>query len=225
MPIYKKVNKDFFKKWTPEMAYILGFFSADGYITVNKRGASFWSIQITDKDLIYKIRDCVGAEHKIGFRKGLGNNKDLYRLQVGSFEMCEDLNKLGLKANKTKNLSLPKVPKKYFPDFVRGYFDGDGNVWVGFLHKNRQRPDLVIFTAFTSCSVDFLTDLREKLNEVGLSGGSIIKNKANYCRLSFSTKNTLKLFKYMYNSIDLEKDGLFLRRKVAVFERFVKTRA
>ncbi|MFA6938939.1 MAG: hypothetical protein WC229_01600 [Candidatus Paceibacterota bacterium] len=144
---------------------------------------------------------------------------------MGSFEMCEDLNKLGLKANKTKNLLLPKVPKKYFSDFVRGYFDGDGNVWVGFLHKNRPRPDLVIFTAFTSCSLCFLTDLRDKLNAAGLSGGSIIKNKANYCRLSFSTKSTLKLFKYMYNSIDLKKDGLFLKRKAAVFERFIKMRA
>jgi intein-encoded DNA endonuclease-like protein len=225
VPIYKKVNKDFFKKWTPEMAYVLGFFAADGYVTINKRGASFWSIQITDKDLIYKIRNCVGAEHKIGERVGKGNDKNLYRLQIGSFEMCEDLNKLGYKENKTKSLFLPKVPEKYFSHFVRGYFDGDGNVWMGYLHKNRPKPDLVIFTAFTSCSLDFLLALKDRLNRVGLSGGSVIRNKKNYCRLSFSTKNTLKLFNFMYNSMDLKKDGLFLRRKVAVFERFEKTRA
>jgi intein-encoded DNA endonuclease-like protein len=225
MPIYKKVNKNFFKTWTPDMAYVLGFFAADGYITVNKRGASFWSIQITDKDLIYKIKNCVGSEHKIGERIGKGNNKNLYRLQIGSFEMCEDLNKLGYRENKTKSLFLPQVPKKYFSHFVRGYFDGDGNVWSGFLHKNRLKPDLVIFVAFTSCSLKFLQLLKERLNKVGLSGGSIIINKDNYCRLSFSTKNTLKLFYFMYNGIDLKKDGLFLRRKVVVFERFEKTRA
>lgn len=225
MPIYKKVNKDFFKKWTPEMAYILGFFAADGYITVNKRGAGFWSIQITDKDLIYKIRKCVGAEHKIGERIGKGNDKNLYRLQIGSKEMCEDLNKLGYRENKTKSLFVPNIPKKYFADFVRGYFDGDGNVWMGYIHKNRSEPDLVILCAFTSCSLDFLLTLKDKLRIAGLVGGSIIKNKKNYCRLSYSTKDALKLYDFMYNSIDLKNDGLFLKRKAKVFERFIATRA
>jgi hypothetical protein len=41
MPIHKKVNQDFFKKWSPEMAYILGFFTADGSMAKNKRGAHF----------------------------------------------------------------------------------------------------------------------------------------------------------------------------------------
>ncbi len=225
MPIYKKVNKNFFKKWTPEMAYVLGFFAADGYITINKRGASFWSIQITDKDLIYKIRECIGSEHKIGERIGKGNHKNLYRLQIGSFEMCEDLEKLGYRENKTKSLSIPNIPSKYFSDFVRGYFDGDGNVWVGYLHKDRLKPDLVIFSAFTSCSLDFLISLKNRLNNIGLVGGSIIKNKDNYCRFSFSTKNTLKLFNFMYNSIDLKKDGLFLKRKAIIFEKFRVKRA
>ena len=207
------------------MAYVLGFFAADGYITVNKRGASFWSIQITDKDLIYKIRDCVGAEHKIGERIGEGNDKNLYRLQIGSFEMCEDLNKLGYKENKTKSLFLPSVPGKYFSHFVRGYFDGDGNIWMGYLHKDRIRPDLTLLLTFTSCSLDFLSALKTKLSTVGLVGGSVIKNRKNYCRLSYSTKDTLKLFNFMYNSMDLKKDGLFLKRKLAVFERFIATRA
>lgn len=44
MPVYKRVNKDFFKKWSNEMAYVLGFFAADGNMIVNKRGGQFWSI-------------------------------------------------------------------------------------------------------------------------------------------------------------------------------------
>jgi len=41
MPIYKTKNENFFKKWTPEMAYVLGFFAADGSMVKNKRGACF----------------------------------------------------------------------------------------------------------------------------------------------------------------------------------------
>jgi hypothetical protein len=56
VPIYKKINKDFFKKWSFEMAYILGFLFADGNIIHTKRATWFWSLQITDKDILFKIR-------------------------------------------------------------------------------------------------------------------------------------------------------------------------
>ena len=56
MPVFKSVNKDFFKKWSRDMAYVLGFFAADGYITVNKRGGQFWCIDIRDKDIIERIK-------------------------------------------------------------------------------------------------------------------------------------------------------------------------
>ena len=225
MPIYKKVNKDFFKKWTSSMSYILGFFAADGYITVNKRGGQFWCIQITDKDLLYKIREAIGADHKISERIGKGNNKNLYRLQIGSFEMCDDLRKLGYSENKTKSLAIPQIPKKYFSDFVRGYFDGDGNVWVGLMHKERKTKTLAISVVFTSCSKEFLLVLKSKLEEFDIYKGVLRDCSSNFYRLTYSINNTLKLFNFMYNSINLEKDGLYLKRKQTVFERFMKMRA
>ena len=65
MPIYKKVNKDFFKKWTPEMAYVLGFLFADGNIIYTKRNTWFWSIQITDKEILEKIKMEINSSHII----------------------------------------------------------------------------------------------------------------------------------------------------------------
>jgi intein-encoded DNA endonuclease-like protein len=55
----------------------------------------------------------------------------VYRLQVGSREWFDDVGKLQLTPNKTSRMRVPKIPKKYCGDFIRGYFDGDGNVWVG----------------------------------------------------------------------------------------------
>jgi hypothetical protein len=54
MPIFKTKNENFFKNWTPEMAYVLGFFTADGSMIRNKRGAHFIEFQITDKNLLYR---------------------------------------------------------------------------------------------------------------------------------------------------------------------------
>lgn len=220
----KKINKDFFKKWTPEMAYVLGFFAADGYITVNRRGGQFWSIQITDKELLCSIKRTVGSEHRIGERLGNTKEKTLYRLQIGSNEMCDDLRKLGFNERKTKSMSIPHIPEKYFTDFVRGYFDGDGNVWSGLIHKKRKRPTVNLIVAFTSCSRDFLECLHERLKTLCVTGGCLYKAKGGYLRLQYSAVDSLKLYDFMYNHKDFQKSGLFLERKRQAFEKYQKLR-
>jgi len=221
MPVYKMVNKDFFKKWSPEMAYVTGFFAADGYITVNKRGGQFWCIQITDKKLLEQIRKVVGSEHKISKRTGTGNEKNLYRLQIGSIEMCNDLRELGFSERKTKNLVVPNISQTYLNHFIRGYFDGDGNVWSGVASIKRKIHTKVLQVAFTSGSVEFLRELLLLLRGRGVRGGSIYcsKNK-DFGRLSFGTSDALKLYEIMYNM----PHNLYLNRKKVVFERFIKMR-
>ena len=202
------------------MAYVLGFFAADGYITVNKRGGQFWCIQITDKKLLESIRKVIDSNHKISSRVRINTKeKTQYRLQIGSIEMCDDLRKLGFSERKTKNLSIPNIPRKYFPDFVRGYFDGDGNVWSGYVHKERNKKTLVLFTAFTSCSLQFLTTLHHKLKLFGIKGGSIYKPKnKDFSRLQLSILDSLKLSEIMYNGKAYYTNGLFLKRKKKVFD-------
>lgn len=42
------VNKEFFKCWTSEMAYVLGYFSADGSMFINPRGSRYIEFTSTD---------------------------------------------------------------------------------------------------------------------------------------------------------------------------------
>jgi len=222
--MYKKVNKDFFKKWTKEMAYVLGFFAADGYMTLNKRGAHFWNIQITDKKLLEEIRRIVGSEHKISIRIRKGKEKPIYRLQIGSKEMYEDLLQLGMKQGKTEGLAVPHVPKKYFSDFVRGYFDGDGNVWIGYVHKERVKKLRTIRTVFTSSSLQFLEKLREKLEVHKIEKGVLNRGKGNYYRLTYSIYGSLKLYDFMYNPRTQRAFRIELKRKRVIFEKYIKLR-
>ena len=108
------------------MAYVLGFIYADGNLIHTKRGTWFWSLQITDKDILEEIKKALDSSHIVSKKKKHENQKQSYRFQVGSKNMCEDLIRLGLTERKSKTILLPTVPKKYFPDFLRGYFDGDG---------------------------------------------------------------------------------------------------
>ena len=220
MPIYKKVNKDFFKKWSYEMAYILGFLFADGNIIFTKRGTWFWSLQITDKEILEDIKSAIDSSHNISERKNIQNHKRLYRLQIGSKEMCGDLLKLGLTERKSKTIIFPKVPKKYFADFLRGYFDGDGGVWIGPKNKNQNSKNYIISTFFTSGSEKFLLSLRKILGEKGIFGGSLVKKERGF-DLKYSVKDSLILCKIMYNS----KCSLFLDRKREKFEKFKRMRS
>ena len=219
---YKKVNKNFFKKWSFEMAYVLGFFAADGYITVNRRGGQFWCFDIGDEKLIKQIRKTIKSTHKISTRKRSDGKYTTYRLQIGSSEMCDDLRRLGFSECKTNNLAIPYIPKKYFSDFVRGYFDGDGHVWVAYINKNRKKQTLVINTGFTSCSLKFLEALNDRLEVFNSGKGTIRQGNGNSYRLNFNITGSLNLYKFMYNGMD--ESDLFLSRKKVVFEKFIKMR-
>ncbi len=215
MPISRKINQDFFKLWSREMSYALGFFLADGNLVKTKRNTHFISFYTADKKILEDIKKYLKSTHKISKRKYTGGN--CYRIQIGSKEIFDDLMHLGVTPNKIRRLKLPLIPTIYKADFIRGYFDGDGNVWAG---KNSNQSH-VLQAAFTSGSKDFLEDLLILLQERGVRGGSIyaIKNK-NCSRLQLSTLDALKLYEIMYNV----PHKLYLKRKKLVFEKFIKMR-
>ncbi len=198
------------------MAYILGFFCADGAMTVNPRGSKYIDFTITDLDLLEKIKECLGSNHKIKMRRaGNGPRKTQYRLQIGSKIIFADLIGLGITTKKTFRFNLPKVPKKYFHDFVRGYFDGDGNIWSGLTNKQRKTPSPTLRAVFTSGNHKFLEQLAEHLKkEAGVIGFINFHSRAH--RLNYSSIASLSLYKFMYNGANV-----FLSRKRAVFERYL----
>lgn len=214
MPIYRKIDKKFFKKWSSDMAYILGFMFADGNIVKTKRGTHFFAIYSQDKKLLSEMLKLMKSDHKLSKRPG----EDCYRLQIGSKEMFEDLISLGLTPNKSKRMKLPIISLKYESDFIRGFFDGDGNVWSGRIHNDREKQNSVIQVNFTSASFVFLRKIQELLNNKGCGMGSLRK-VGNYARLGYGSKDALKIYKIMYNS----PHKLFLKRKKLVFEKFINT--
>ncbi len=197
------------------MAYILGFMYADGNVVETKRGGRYIALYTADRHLLVAMRQSMGSQHKIARRTARSGL--VYRIQIGSSEWFYDLEQHGMVPGKTKRMTLPHIPKQYVGDFVRGYFDGDGNVWVGFVHKERKTSLKTIQTVFTSGSFQYLNSLHEVLRQKGVVGGSLVVSKiAQFARLSFSVRDTFKLYKIMYNT----PHQLCLKRKKIVFERF-----
>lgn len=134
-----KVNEDFFKCInTEEKAYILGFICADGHIEKDRLNIT---VSIKDRDILEKIRYAMHSNHPIKevqrtnpYNKTNRENLILSELMIGSVELVKPLFNMGLTTNKTYTLNgdiLKYIPKYLIRDFLRGYFDGDGNVFFG----------------------------------------------------------------------------------------------
>jgi intein/homing endonuclease len=204
-----KVDKNFFKKWSPSMAYILGFIFADGCLVEHKNG--YHGLDITSKDVghLRLIKKQLRAEHKVG-KKERG-----YRIEIRNRDIYNDLIKLGLTPRKSKSLKFPKFPKTYSSHFIRGLFDGDGSVMVW--REPRWRHTWQIRTSFTSGSQTFLRDLNKHLRSVaGLLHGKVSPVTRGYHLRYLSMPECIALYKFMYRG----NTNLYLKRKKDKFELF-----
>ena len=219
--MHRELNHDFFKKWSPAMAYVLGFFAADGSMLKNNRGGHFIEFNITDRVVLYQIRAAIISNHKITKRPSRSPKwKDIYRIQIGSREWFTDLTRLGFTQHKSNSLRFPRVPKKYVGDFIRGYFDGDGCVYFKKLkYADRKNKRWVMLTLFTSGSRDFLEELHKTLKVFGVNGGSLRKKTRGF-DLSLSHRDSLALYRLMYHTGKVS--DMFLPRKREKLERAIK---
>ena len=225
MPISRTLNQDFFKVWSPDMAYVLGFFAADGSMVRNNRGAHFIEFNITDRIVLEHIQRVTGSNHALTERKGDSranpNWKPIYRLQIGSKSWFNDLVVLGLTQNKSKTLIFPPVPPEYLGPFVRGYFDGDGCVYFKqHWSAERERMIWIFLSMFTSGSKSFLESLHTRLKLYGVVGGRISKKERGY-DLVFSRNDSLALYRLMYNTGF--HTGPYLPRKQLLFVEAITT--
>jgi len=121
-PGYRKhhLNESFFKSWTNEMAWVLGFIVTDGCINPTQ------SFAISQKDIIPLERIKLLLEYTGDIKKY--GNSSTYMLSINSKLLKDDLTKLGLTEKKSLTINFPNCPAEYLPHFVRGVIDGDGHV-------------------------------------------------------------------------------------------------
>lgn len=213
MAKHKRINQDFFKSWSPSMAYVLGFFAADGNLAINPNGYKYIEFNSCDRESIEIIKKSLRSGHKVAERRRDPRWKTSFRIQIGSSTIFDDLVSLGMKLRKSNDMNFPHIPNIYLADFIRGYFDGDGHVHLGqYWRKDRNKWHWVFSSGFTSGSKFFLLGLRNVLKKY-ISGGCLYKKTRGY-ELNFSRHDSLALFRLMYDNISLD---MFLKRKHVIF--------
>ena len=211
----RRVNQEFFQKWSEEMAYVLGFIIADGAVFTNPRGSQYIAMYSTDREIIEKIRYTMSSNHRIGERVRKNNHhKNLFVFQIGSKRFVGQLKKFGIVQNKSLVIRLPKIPENYFRHFVRGYFDGDGCIYFGkHKSKDRKNPRRILSTRFSSGSKQFLEDLKKRLQRYTASGG--IYKKGTSWDLYYTHRDSRRLFQLFYGQM---KTNLYLSRKYVKYQ-------
>lgn len=124
-----KINENYFDKIdTPNKAYILGFLYADGGNTSNydkKRYCITITLQESDSQILYDIKNEIGYEAPVKFRKY--NECKTATLDICNKHIVLKLHEYGVVPNKTLTIEFPEwLDEELYPHFIRGYFDGDG---------------------------------------------------------------------------------------------------
>lgn len=225
-----KIKKDIFNPVnTPEAAYILGFYIADGCINGNK---FVITLSEKDKEILEKIRDYMSPVTKLCYKPERINKAGIITHPMYSFsfackEIVSRLEELGLGQKKTyleksiKNI----VPKEFMWDFIRGYWDGDGNINSSEVTKKVTLKNGEESTyqynniGFTIISKDplILEEINDFFLESGISTHVYPDNRGNYLVGTHSKYEVERIYNHLYTS-----SNLFLNRKRIKFDEIMK---
>jgi hypothetical protein len=218
-----KVDETFFEKWSECMAYVLGYIYADGNLiySPNMRG-KYVSIISVDEDSILRIKKWLNSEHTIKrTRSHFVGSKICYVLRIGSHKIYNDLTNYGLRPNKSLTVKLPNIPNKYFGHFIRGYFDGDGCIYLEKgMGKKGQQIIKRMRIIFTCGSKVFLVKMDNVLKKNNIINGRIYFNKRAF-QLKYPNSDSKKMFELMYSNTSINS---FFMRKFKIFKEYFELR-
>lgn len=197
-----KYKKDFnyFKNIdTANKAYVLGFILADG--SISSKGNLRVEVNEKDIEVLNFIQSEISPNQPLQkvVRERIKDSykwiSTTYLFQCKSKTFKSDLEQWGITPGKTyKRQFIPNLKSEYLPDFIRGYFDGDGSVYK---QSNNLR---VNFTGEYNLlnEISNLLFKRAEFNKLYLPRQ---KTQQADAILTICSKNNIKAFKnYIYNN-------------------------
>lgn len=181
--------------WSSKLAYVIGLILTDGNLSPDGRHISFTS---KDRELINHFVNILKLHCKI-YKKSSGSVKEkkYYVAQFGDVNFYRFLLSIGLMPRKTKVVDKLDIPKKYFFDFLRGHFDGDGSFYSYW--DPRWPNSYMFYLSFASASLKHLHWLQSRLEEYGHVSGHITHSRVAGCyQLKFAKRECALLISKVY---------------------------
>ena len=205
------VDDNYFSTENSNMAYLLGFLASDG--TVDKKNNRIKiGLSSIDKKFLMELKEELKYEGDI-LDYITSNGFSVSELTFTSQQIKNDLARYNIVPNKTFTFKFPKnLNKKYWIDFIRGYFDGDGSVSTA--GENAIKWQICSATKdVLETIVDFFYE-EYHIKKVSILEQSRKNNTLYY--FQYSTNATKEIFSILY-----KKNSLKLPRKYLKFKELV----
>jgi len=203
-------------------AYWIGFIVADGCVFLDEKHSHArvqLSVKESDIEHIRNFQEGIKTSARIRVVSNpAGRNAPgkVAIVAISNPHLVHALAKWGIVPNKTLSLEWPTdFPPALIPAYIRGYFDGDGTVYL----RQRSRPGvqwLETVCRFISGSVPFLESLQKELQERGIKTLPSYRNQqsnAFILPVSSQRENLLAFSDLLYRDCTV-----YLERKRAIFQ-------
>lgn len=198
-----------------EKAYWLGFLYADGCVRKTKSGSQL-VLKLSDKDKnhLNLFKTNIESEHKIEHyqnktvsKKGTPSISNNCVICINSNKLVQDLITQGCTPKKTFKIDKPNIPEKFYKDFIRGYYDGDGN----FFYNDKTKIAVITIVCASEKFRKFLIDVISKIPNIG----KIHEDKEKYTIKIVNIVGIIGFLSYIYDNSKIE-----LTRKKEYYEKY-----
>ena len=181
-------NTNFFDEYNILSSYWAGFIAADGNVRSDRDTVH---IKLSNKDRCHlrNFLNVINAEYKVK------SNENYSYINInGAWFIKSLMQKYNIKPRKSLDYIPPtNIPKPYISHFIRGYFDGDGSIYL---------TNKIIGINFvgTSNTMDYFRNVfREELN-ITLKSKNLVPpltGKGKTKLISYSGKNAKKILNFL----------------------------
>jgi LAGLIDADG-like domain len=179
-------------EWSPSIAYAVGLIASDGCLQKDGRHIDLTSV---DKEQLKNFSLALNRKFHIG-TKNSGAGNPGYRIQFSDVSFYDFLLKVGLTPNKSKTIGFLNIPDKFYADFLRGLFDGDGCAY-GYMDP-RWKSSFMFYIGYASASPLFLDYIRQTNGRLINVGRGSVRLSKGIGSLYYAKKDSHKLFHFMY---------------------------
>jgi len=201
------IDEKYFQKIdTANKAYFFGWILSDGCVSKNEKQIR---LKISDIEILELFKEDIGYTGPlINNKKKKEIHKEVKSLILCNSQLTKDIINLGCPHQKSYNLQFPiSIPDEFMPDFVRGFFDGDGCAHILSPYKDK---NICYLQASFISTREFCEGLKSYLEKNNIHSGFKIDKRHSKEIITLSIKDfySIKnLYKLMYNG------NIFLKRK------------
>jgi hypothetical protein len=211
LTISRNMQYEYFKQIdTPNKAYFLGLFHADGSCTKRQRGSYEelrFQISLQERDASILEAFCKDVDLDLSrlkhYKSARANESNYAKLYIADKRFTQYLVDL-----KEESL-ISRIPNNLMPHFIRGFFDGDGSIYV------RRNNKKIFYYAFSFTCFKWIknTVISNLPFEVKARPD---KRSENLTTIESNKQgNIIALFNYMYLDDAIKLDRKYLKFKEA----------